>query len=286
MPVEARELTHTYNADSPFESTALDKVSFTIHDGEFIGIIGHTGSGKSTLIQHLNGLLKPTGGTVIVNGMDLADKGTNMKEVRRTIGLVFQYPEYQLFEETVEKDIAFGPKNLGLDEKKIATRVRDAMRLVDLDYAQFANKSPFELSGGQKRRVAIAGVLAMEPDILILDEPTAGLDPYGRDYILGLVENWHKLGRTILMVSHSMDDVARFADRIFVMNHGRLEMQGTPDEVFAEEERLRSMGLDMPAVTTLAGELSRRGFDLPRHIHTMDEMERALVGLLGGEKHA
>lgn len=286
MPVEARELTHTYNADSPFESTALDKVSFTIHDGEFIGIIGHTGSGKSTLIQHLNGLLKPTGGTVIVNGMDLADKGTNMKEVRRTIGLVFQYPEYQLFEETVEKDIAFGPKNLGLDEKKIATRVRDAMRLVDLDYAQFANKSPFELSGGQKRRVAIAGVLAMEPDILILDEPTAGLDPYGRDYILGLVENWHKLGRTILMVSHSMDDVARFADRIFVMNHGRLEMQGTPDEVFAEEERLRSMGLDVPAVTTLAGELSRRGFDLPRHIHTMDEMERALVGLLGGEKHA
>ena len=286
MPVEARELTHTYNADSPFESTALDKMSFTIHDGEFIGIIGHTGSGKSTLIQHLNGLLKPTGGTVIVNGMDLTAKGTNMKEVRRTIGLVFQYPEYQLFEETVEKDIAFGPKNLGLDEKKIATRVRDAMRLVDLDYAQFANKSPFELSGGQKRRVAIAGVLAMEPDILILDEPTAGLDPYGRDYILGLVENWHKLGRTILMVSHSMDDVARFADRIFVMNHGRLEMQGTPDEVFAEEERLRSMGLDVPAVTTLAGELSRRGFDLPRHIHTMDEMERALVGLLGGEKHA
>ena len=286
MPVEARELTHTYNADSPFESTALDKVSFTIHDGEFIGIIGHTGSGKSTLIQHLNGLLKPTGGTVIVNGMDLMDKATSMKEVRRTIGLVFQYPEYQLFEETVEKDIAFGPKNLGLDEKKIATRVRDAMRLVDLDYAQFANKSPFELSGGQKRRVAIAGVLAMEPDILILDEPTAGLDPYGRDYILGLVENWHKLGRTILMVSHSMDDVARFADRIFVMNHGKLEMQGTPDEVFAQEERLRAMGLDVPAVTTLAGELSRRGFDLPRHIHTMDEMERALVSLLGGEKHA
>ena len=286
MPVEARELTHTYNADSPFESTALDKVSFTINDGEFIGIIGHTGSGKSTLIQHLNGLLKPTGGTVIVNGMDLTAKGTNMKEVRRTIGLVFQYPEYQLFEETVEKDIAFGPKNLGLDEKKIATRVRDAMRLVDLDYAQFANKSPFELSGGQKRRVAIAGVLAMEPDILILDEPTAGLDPSGRDYILGLVENWHKLGRTILMVSHSMDDVARFADRIFVMNHGKLEMQGTPDEVFAQEERLRAMGLDVPAVTTLAGELSRRGFDLPRHIHTMDEMERALVGLLGGKKHA
>ena len=286
MPIEVRHLTHTYSEGSAFQATAIRDVNLTIEDGEFVAVIGHTGSGKSTLVQHLNGLLKPTGGTVIVNGMDLTAKGTNMKEVCRTIGLVFQYPEYQLFEETVEKDIAFGPKNLGLDEKKIATRVRDAMRLVDLDYAQFANKSPFELSGGQKRRVAIAGVLAMEPDILILDEPTAGLDPYGRDYILGLVENWHKLGRTILMVSHSMDDVARFADRIFVMNHGRLEMQGTPDEVFAEEERLRSMGLDVPAVTTLAGELSRRGFDLPRHIHTMDEMERALVGLLGGEKHA
>ena len=286
MPVEARNLTHTYNADSPFESTALNDVNFTIADGEFIGIIGHTGSGKSTLIQHLNGLLKPTGGTVMVNGLDLSQKETNMKDVRRAIGLVFQYPEYQLFEETVEKDIAFGPKNLGLDESKVASRVRDAMRLVDLDYAQFAGKSPFELSGGQKRRVAIAGVLAMEPGILILDEPTAGLDPYGRDQILQLVENWHKLGKTILMVSHSMDDVARFADRIFVMNHGRLEMQGTPDEIFAQEERLRAIGLDVPAVTTLAGKLSRRGFDLPPHIHTMDEMEKALVKLLGGKKDA
>ena len=286
MPVEARNLTHTYNADSPFESTALNDVSFQIRDGEFIGIIGHTGSGKSTLIQHLNGLLKPTGGTVIVNGLDLVSKETNMKDVRRAIGLVFQYPEYQLFEETVAKDIAFGPRNLGLSEEKIASRVRDAMRLVDLDYEQFAEKSPFELSGGQKRRVAIAGVLAMEPGILILDEPTAGLDPYGRDQILQLVENWHKLGKTILMVSHSMDDVARFADRIFVMNHGKLEMQGTPDEIFAQQEHLRAIGLDVPAVTTLAAELSRRGFALPAHIHTMDEMEKALTALLGGKKNA
>ena len=286
MPVEARDLTHTYNVDSPFESTALDKVSFSIRDGEFIGIIGHTGSGKSTLIQHLNGLLKPTSGTVVVDGLDLMAKETNMKDVRRRIGLVFQYPEYQLFEETVYQDIAFGPKNLGLESDEIDRRVRDACRLVDLDFDQLAQKSPFELSGGQKRRVAIAGVLAMEPGILILDEPTAGLDPYGRDYILGLVERWHHEGKTILMVSHSMDDVARLADRIFVMNHGRLEMQGTPDEIFSHEDRLRQIGLDVPAVTTLAGELSRRGFDLPPHIHTMDEMEQALVNVLKGVKHA
>jgi len=286
MPVEAKNLTHVYSADSPFEANALVDVNFTINDGEFIGIIGHTGSGKSTLIQHLNGLLKPTGGTVIVDGLDLMNKNTKMKDVRRRIGLVFQYPEYQLFEETVGKDIAFGPKNLGLSDEETEERVRDAMRLVELDHAQFAGKSPFELSGGQKRRVAIAGVLAMQPNILILDEPTAGLDPYGRDQILELIENWHKLGKTILMVSHSMDDVAKFADRIFVMNHGRLEMQGTPNEVFAQEERLKAIGLDVPAVTTLAGELSRKGFDLPAHIHTMDDMEQALLAILKGEDHA
>jgi len=221
-----------------------------------------------------------------VDGLDLMNKNTKMKDVRRRIGLVFQYPEYQLFEETVGKDIAFGPKNLGLSDEETEERVRDAMRLVELDHAQFAGKSPFELSGGQKRRVAIAGVLAMQPNILILDEPTAGLDPYGRDQILELIENWHKLGKTILMVSHSMDDVAKFADRIFVMNHGRLEMQGTPNEVFAQEERLKAIGLDVPAVTTLAGELSRKGFDLPAHIHTMDDMEQALLAILKGEDHA
>ena len=286
MPVEAKDLTHVYGADSPFESNALKNVNFTINDGEFIGIIGHTGSGKSTLIQHLNGLLKPTGGTVIVDGLDLMDKNTKMKDVRRRIGLVFQYPEYQLFEETVEKDIAFGPRNLGLNEEEIGERVQDAMRLVQLDPGTFAGKSPFELSGGQKRRVAIAGVLAMDPNILILDEPTAGLDPYGRDQILELICGWHRMGKTILMVSHSMDDVARYADRIFVMNHGKLEMQGTPDEVFAHEDRLRQIGLDVPSVTTLAGELNRKGFDLPGNIHTMDEMEKALLKLLKGEDHA
>ena len=280
MPVEARELTHTYNADSPFESTALDKVSFTIHDGEFIGIIGHTGSGKSTLIQHLNGLLKPTGGTVIVNGMDLTAKGTNMKEVRRTIGLVFQYPEYQLFEETVEKDIAFGPKNLGLDEKKIATRVRDAMRLVDLDYAQFANKSPFELSGGQKRRVAIAGVLAMEPDILILDEPTAGLDPRGRDRILGMVQELHaRGGTTVIMVSHSMDDVARLATRLVVMSRGQLVATGTPREIFRQREMMERIGLGVPEAAQLCGKLRARGLPLPEDLYTPEELRDALLAL-------
>ena len=270
MPVEAKELTFTYNAGSPFETAALDHVNFTIKDGEFIGIIGHTGSGKSTLLQHLNGLIKPT----------------SLREVRRRIGLVFQYPEYQLFEETVRQDVAFGPKNLGLPQDEIDRRVRSAMELADLDYDAIAEKSPFELSGGQKRRVAIAGVLAMEPNVLILDEPTAGLDPYGRDYILNLVKTWHDKGRTIIMVSHSMEDVARLADRIFVMNHGKLEMQGTPDEIFSKEEHLRAIGLDVPQVTSLAGSLNALGFDLPGNIHTMDDMEKALCAALGGEARA
>ena len=286
MPVEAKELTFTYNAGSPFETAALDHVNFTIKDGEFIGIIGHTGSGKSTLIQHLNGLIKPTSGTVIVDGLDLSDKETSLKEVRRRIGLVFQYPEYQLFEETVRQDVAFGPKNLGLPQDEIDRRVRSAMELADLDYDAIAEKSPFELSGGQKRRVAIAGVLAMEPNVLILDEPTAGLDPYGRDYILNLVKTWHDKGRTIIMVSHSMEDVARLADRIFVMNHGKLEMQGTPDEIFSKEEHLRAIGLDVPQVTSLAGRLNALGFDLPGNVHTMDDMEKALCAALGGEARA
>ena len=286
MPVEAKELTFTYNVGSPFETAALDHVNFTIKDGEFIGIIGHTGSGKSTLIQHLNGLIKPTSGTVIVDGLDLSDKETSLKEVRRRIGLVFQYPEYQLFEETVRQDVAFGPKNLGLPQDEIDRRVRSAMELADLDYDAIAEKSPFELSGGQKRRVAIAGVLAMEPNVLILDEPTAGLDPYGRDYILNLVKTWHDKGRTIIMVSHSMEDVARLADRIFVMNHGKLEMQGTPDEIFSKEEHLRAIGLDVPQVTSLAGRLNALGFDLPGNIHTMDDMEKVLCAALGGEARA
>lgn len=286
MSIVIEHLNYTYMSGGPYETHALRDVSLTIEDGEFIGLIGHTGSGKSTLVQHLNGLLMPTSGRILVDGLDLADKKTDRRAIRQKVGLVFQYPENQLFEETVAKDIAFGPKNLGLDEAEIDRRVRDAMRRVALNYDKLADRSVFELSGGQMRRVAIAGVLAMEPGILILDEPTAGLDPYGRDQILQLVENWHQLGKTILMVSHSMDDVARFADRIFVMNHGKLEMQGTPDEIFAQQEHLRAIGLDVPAVTTLAAELSRRGFALPAHIHTMDEMEKALSALLGGKKNA
>ena len=225
--ISIRGLKKTYHVGEE-RVHALNGVDLDIYPGEFVCIIGRSGSGKSTLIQHLNGLIKPTSGTVIVDGLDLSNKETSLKEVRRRIGLVFQYPEYQLFEETVRQDVAFGPKNLGLPQDEIDRRVHSAMELADLDYDAIAEKSPFELSGGQKRRVAIAGVLAMEPNVLILDEPTAGLDPYGRDYILNLVKTWHDKGRTIIMVSHSMEDVARLADRIFVMNHGKLEMQGTP----------------------------------------------------------
>ncbi|MGI5884940.1 MAG: energy-coupling factor transporter ATPase [Candidatus Spyradocola sp.] len=281
MPVEVVNLTHTYNPDSPFSAAALKGVSFTIDDGEFLGIIGHTGSGKSTLIQHLNGLIRPTSGTVVVDGMDISSKSTDLRRVRRRVGLVFQYPEYQLFEETVQKDIAFGPHNLGLDGDEVERRVEEACRLVGLPYEAVRDKSPFELSGGQKRRVAIAGVLAMEPKVLILDEPTAGLDPAGRDAILSRIEEWHAAGTTIVMVSHSMEDVARLADRILVLDHGNLAMTGTPREVFADAERLTQMGLDVPAVTRLAMELNARGIGVPRDLYTVEEMEEALWRAFG-----
>lgn len=281
MPVEVRDLSHVYNEDSPFSAAALKGVSLTIADGEFLAVIGHTGSGKSTLIQHLNGLIRPTGGTVVVDGMDIADKGTNLREVRRRVGLVFQYPEYQLFEETVHKDIAFGPKNLGLDSDEIERRVEEACRLVGLPYEAVRDKSPFELSGGQKRRVAIAGVLAMEPKVLILDEPTAGLDPAGRDAILERVQEWHRAGTTIVMVSHSMEDVARLADRIVVLDHGEKALEGAPREVFADAGRLTKMGLDVPAVTRLARELSDAGLPVPRDLYTIEEMEAALLAAFG-----
>ena len=287
MPIVVEKLSHTYMPDSPFQATAIHDVDLTIGDGEFIGLIGHTGSGKSTLIQHLNGLLKPTAGRVLVDGKDLADKETDKRAVRQRVGIVFQYPEHQLFEETVALDVAFGPKNLGLSREEIDARVRDAMQSVSLDYETYKDRSVFELSGGQMRRVAIAGVLAMNPGTLILDEPCAGLDPRGRDEILGLIRTLHQeRGVTVVMVSHSMDDVASLVTRVIVMNKGMVAMDGAPRDIFLRGEELRAMGLDVPAVTTLAGELSRRGFDLPRHIHTMDEMERALVSLLGGEKHA
>ena len=280
MPVEAKELTFTYNAGSPFETAALDHVNFTIKDGEFIGIIGHTGSGKSTLIQHLNGLIKPTSGTVIVDGLDLSDKETSLREVRRRIGLVFQYPEYQLFEETIAKDIAFGPKNQGLSEEEIGQRVRRAMAHVHLDYDKYAERSPFDLSGGQMRRVAIAGVLAMEPKVLILDEPAAGLDPRGRERILGMLQELHREGGvTIVMVSHSMDDCARLATRMIVMSKGELVLTDTPRNVFRQADLMRSIGLGVPEAAELCGRLRAAGLQLPDDLFTQEELHDHLLRL-------
>ncbi len=261
MPIEVKNLTHVYMPGSPFEVKALDDVSLTIGDGEFIGIIGHTGSGKSTLISHLNALERSAPGQVFVNGMDLGDKDTKLADVRRSVGLVFQYPEYQLFEETVEKDIAFGPRNLKLEEDEVRHRVTEAMLLVGLDDS-LRKASPFNLSGGQKRRVAIAGVLAMNPAILILDEPAAGLDPAGRRSMLELIRGIHQSGVTVVMVSHSMDDVGAYCDRLYVLNRGRIAYQGTPAEVFEHGDALKEIGLDVPECAKLAKLLREKGFDI------------------------
>ena len=282
MPIVIEHLNYTYMSGGPYETKALDDVSLTIEDGEFVGLIGHPGSGKPTRVQHLHGLLLPTSGKIFVDGMDVADKNTDRRAIRRRVGLVFQYPENQLFEETVEKDIAFGPRNLGLDEEEIARRVRDAMRKVALDYATLHERSVFELSGGQMRRVAIAGVLAMEPQVLVLDEPCAGLDPHGREEILGLIRNLHQeSGTTIVMVSHSMDDVASLAERVIVMNHGQAVMDGAPREVFSRGEELRSIGLDVPAAVQLADKLRARGFDVPEGVYRVEEIKAVIETIVG-----
>ena len=288
MSIVIEHLNYVYMQGGPYETRALDDVSLTIHDGEFIGLIGHTGSGKSTLVQHLNGLILPTSGKITVDGMDLAEKGTDRRAIRRRVGLVFQYPENQLFEETVAKDIAFGPKNLGLDETEIDRRVRTAMHRVALDYDKFAQRSVFELSGGQMRRVAIAGVLAMEPQTLVLDEPCAGLDPRGREEILGLISDLHReSGATIVMVSHSMDDVAALAERVIVMNHGKVAMDGTPREIFSRGEELRAIGLDVPQAVELAQKLREKGFDVPEGIYKIEEVRAAVEAIVGkGGRHA
>lgn len=288
MSIVIEHLNYVYMTGGPYETKALSDVNLTINDGEFIGLIGHTGSGKSTLVQHLNGLIMPTSGRVLVDGMDLADKGTDRRAVRQRVGLVFQYPENQLFEETVEKDIAFGPKNLGLDDAEIDRRVRDAMRRVALDYDRLHERSVFELSGGQMRRVAIAGVLAMEPQVLVLDEPCAGLDPRGREEILGLIKRLHEeAGTTIVMVSHSMDDVASLAERVIVMNHGELVMDGAPRDVFACGEELRGMGLDVPQAVQLADKLRERGFDIPEGIYRIEEIKAEIERIAAkGGRHA
>lgn len=282
MPIEVNKLTHVYMPDTPFEMRALHEVSLKIEDGEFIGIIGHTGSGKSTLISHLNALERSEPGMVFVNGIDLGEKDVDLAAVRRTVGLVFQYPEYQLFEETVAKDIAFGPKNLKLPDDEVEKRVRQAMAQVGLA-EKYAERSPFELSGGQKRRVAIAGVLAMQPSILILDEPAAGLDPAGRRDMLDLISSIHASGVTVVMVSHSMDDVGRLCDRLFVLDHGHIAFSGTPAEVFVHGEELRRIGLDVPECAKLANLLREKGFDVPEGVYSMEDVKIAILKNLRGE---
>ena len=285
MPIEIKHLDHIYMPDSPFETKALDDVTLTIGDGEFVGLIGHTGSGKSTLVQHLNGLMKPDHGSVIVDGMDVSDKNTDLREIRRRVGLVFQYPEHQLFEETVRKDVSFGPRNLGCSEQEIEERVVKACHQVGLSDEKL-DMSPFDLSGGNKRRVAIAGVLAMRPRVLVLDEPTAGLDPRGRNELLELIRGLHEEdGNTIVMVSHSMDDISALAQRIIVMNEGRVAMDGTPREVFAHPQELVDMHLGVPAAAQLAMELRKRGYDLPDNVYTLDEM-RSLILAMPDRAHA
>lgn len=285
MPIQIEHLTHTYMPGSPFAAVAINDVNLTIEDGELIGLLGHTGSGKTTLVQHLNGLVKPTSGRVVVDGLDLTEKGVSLLEVRKKVGLVFQYPEYQLFEETVAKDVAFGPKNMGLDAAEIDRRVRHAMERVGLDYNAVAERSPFELSGGQMRRVAIAGVLAMQPKVLILDEPTAGLDPAGRNSILGMIRELHaEGGLTVVMVSHSMDDISTLATRLVVMSHGGVVLTGTPREVFTRQELLFSIGLGVPQAAELTHALIAEGFELPGDLYTLTEVRDALIRLAGKER--
>lgn len=285
--IEIRNLKHIYSEGLPFEKIALNGVNLTIEENEFIGLIGHTGSGKSTFIQHLNGLLKATSGEIIVDDIKIDKNTKDLTELRRKIGLVFQYPEYQLFEETVEKDITFGPRNLSLDEDEINNRVRNAMESVGLDYEKFKDASPFELSGGLKRRVAIAGVLAMNPKVLILDEPTAGLDPRGRDEILSEIVNIHKNSNmTVILVSHSMEDIANIAQRIVVMDSGNVVLDGTPREIFKQEDKLKSIGLGIPQITSLMHELKKRGLDINENAITVEEAKVSLENYLRGKKNA
>ena len=278
--LQVKDLTHIYSQGTPFEHKALDSVSFSVERGEFIGVIGHTGSGKSTLMQHLNGLLKPASGSILLDGQDIwADKKLT-RQARFRVGLVFQYPEYQLFEETVYRDIAFGPKNMGLSEAEIDRRVREAAEFVDI--ADKLEVSPFDLSGGQKRRVAIAGVIAMEPEILILDEPTAGLDPEGREEILQNIESYRKAkNATIMMVSHSMEDVARMTDRLLVLCGSRIAMEGTPAQVFERAEELMEMGLSIPQVTQVFLHLKKMGMDIGS-VYTIEQAVEALKRVRGG----
>ena len=284
--IRTENLTYTYSQGTPFEKTAVKDVNIEIEEGELVGIIGHTGSGKSTLIQHLNGLIKPTSGKIFIDGVDIHDKDIKLRDVRFKVGLVFQYPEYQIFEETVYKDIAFGPTNMGLDEGEIDKRVRETAKLVGIDDS-LLNKSPFELSGGQKRRVAIAGVMAMRPKVLILDEPTAGLDPRGREMILGQIKHYHEeTGSTVLLVSHSMEDVARFAQKILVMNKGEVFCYDTPPAVFARADEIAAIGLSVPQITKVFSMLRSRGIDIRGDVYTIEFAMKTINEYLAAEGKA
>lgn len=278
MSIKIENLTHIYSPNGPFEKKALDNVNIEINDGDFVAIIGHTGSGKSTLIQHMNGLEKATSGKIFIDDIDITAKDVKLTDIRKKVGLVFQYSEYQLFEETIERDIAFGPTNLKLSKEEIKNRVKKAMEMVGLDYETYKDKSPFDLSGGQKRRIAIAGVIAMEPKVLILDEPTAGLDPKGRDDILGQIRQLHdKYGMTIVLVSHSMEDVAKLVEKIIVMNKGKVVLTGTPKEVFKEVDILEEIGLGVPQVTYLMKELIKKGFDVSDEAYTIEQAKEEIL---------
>lgn len=281
MPIVLEKLSHHYKS-GPNTAVALEDIDLTIKDGELLALIGHTGSGKSTLAQHLNGLLEPTSGRVLLNGEDINQKGANRRALRFQIGLVFQYPEHQLFEETVYKDIAFGPKNMGLSEEEIDARVRGAMARVGLEFDEMKDRSPFELSGGQMRRVALAGVLAMQPKVLVLDEPTAGLDPRARDYLLQDVKQLNKEGTTVVLISHAMDEVARLATRVAVLEKGKLVMEGPTDEVFIQQERLAKMGLDVPEAFKLALRLQEEGLNLGHHYRLRDIADGLAKAIKGG----
>ncbi|MDO4552828.1 MAG: energy-coupling factor transporter ATPase [Bacillota bacterium] len=284
MSIQVTELCHVYSPGMPFETVALDRISFSMEDGEFLGIIGHTGSGKSTLIQHLNGLLKPSSGSIVVDGEDITSGQVKLRDVRRRIGLVFQYPEYQLFEETVAKDVAFGPLNLGLSEEEAQARAEEALGLVGLPFEVYGSRSPFDLSGGEKRRAAIAGVIAMGPRVLILDEPTAGLDPRGHRDILRMVKEIHrKENAGIILVSHNMGDVAELADRVLVMEKGRLVMEGSPEEVFSRGAELMALGLGLPPAAQVTEALRARGAELPQAL-TLEQAEQAVMKWLDGKR--
>ena len=284
--LEIKNLTHSYSGNTPFINDAVKDVSFSVEEGEILGIIGHTGSGKSTLVQHLNGLLKPTQGSVLFNGKDIWENPKEIRKIRSNVGLVFQYPEYQLFEETVFADIAFGPKNMGLSDDELKNRVTEICEIVGVK-PEYLQKSPFDLSGGEKRRVAIAGVMAMRPQVIVFDEPTAGLDPKGRENIMTIINNYRNAtGATVIIISHSMEDMALLADKLLVMNKGSIYMYGTVSEVFSKGEELRAVGLNVPIVTRVFAELKKLGLDVSKNVFTVDSAVNALKSLKAGDSNA